>query len=96
MKKALVQLHVAVFLAGFTAILGKLIKLNEGLLVWYRLAISVAAMLILFYVKKEIQKIRIRDAARIMGAGGIVAFHWVAFYGSPGMFFRNRFFHCFF
>ena len=41
MKKAFIQLHTAVFLAGFTAILGKLIELNEGLLVWYRLIISV-------------------------------------------------------
>ena len=31
MKKAFVQLHIAVFLAGFTAILGRLITLNEGM-----------------------------------------------------------------
>jgi hypothetical protein len=37
MKKAFIQLHVAVLLAGLTGVLGRLISLNAGLLVWYRL-----------------------------------------------------------
>ncbi len=82
MKKALVQLHIAVFLAGFTAILGKWISLNEGVLVWYRIAITVAAMLLLFYVKKQLKRIQLKDAIKIIAVGGIVAFHWVTFYGS--------------
>jgi hypothetical protein len=32
MKQALIKLHISVFLAGFTGILGALIMLNEGLL----------------------------------------------------------------
>jgi len=44
MKKAFLQLHFAVFLAGFTGILGRLITLNEGWLVWYRLLISSVTM----------------------------------------------------
>ncbi len=32
MKKALIQLHIAVFLCGFTGVIGRLITLNEGLL----------------------------------------------------------------
>ena len=53
MKKALIQLHIAVFLAGFTAVLGKLIGLNEGLLVWYRLLITVIALWLIFYFRKS-------------------------------------------
>ena len=53
MRKAFVQLHIAVFLAGFTAILGRLIGLNEGLLVWYRLLITVGILVILMYSKKH-------------------------------------------
>jgi len=82
MKKALVQLHIAVFLAGFTAILGKLITLNEGLLVWYRLLITTVTLVVLFYFKKKLIKISVKDALKFLGVGTIVAVHWVSFYGS--------------
>ena len=62
MKKALIQLHIAVFLAGFTAILGVLIKLNEGLLVWYRLLLSIIALLILQYYTKQLQKLPLKQS----------------------------------
>ena len=82
MKKALIQLHIAVFLAGFTAILGKLIGLNEGLLVWYRLLITVLTLALILFLKKQLQRISLKDALQIGGVGMIVAAHWVTFYGS--------------
>ena len=82
MKKAFVQLHIAVFLAGFTAILGKLITLNEGLLVWYRLFITVITLAAILFFKKELRRIPVKDVFSIFGVGVIVAIHWVAFYGS--------------
>jgi len=82
MKKAFLQLHLAVFLAGFTGILGRLITLNEGLLVWYRLLISSATMWVLFLLLKKIQKISFIDILKITGVGFIAAMHWVTFYGS--------------
>ena len=82
MKKAFIQLHVAVFLAGFTAILGKLIGLNEGLLVWYRLLITVLTLGLLLFFKKELVRIGLKDALKIGSVGIIVALHWVSFYGS--------------
>jgi hypothetical protein len=56
MKKAFLQLHIAVFLAGFTAILGKLITLNEGLLVWYRLLIDRSSFWVLIMVLQKAAK----------------------------------------
>jgi len=82
MKKALIQIHVAVFLAGFTAILGKLITLNESLLVWYRLLITVVTLGIILFFKKQLVRIPAKDVLKIFGVGAIVAFHWVTFYGS--------------
>ena len=82
MKKALFQLHIAVFLAGFTAILGQLIKLNEGLLVWYRLLITVVTLGLILFFKKDLQRISWKKFFQISGVGVIVAIHWVAFYGS--------------
>ncbi len=82
MKKAFIQLHIAVFLAGFTAILGKLIGLNEGLLVWYRLLLTVVILAAILYFKKQLVLIPLKEALKILGVGLIVAIHWVTFYGS--------------
>ena len=75
-------MHLAVFLAGFTAILGKLITLNEGLLVWYRLFITVVTLWVILFIKKELKLIGWKDLVKIFGVGAIVAMHWVTFYGS--------------
>lgn len=82
MKKALLQLHLAVFLAGFTAILGKLIGLNEGLLVWYRLLITVTTLAALLLLRKKLVRLSLKDTLQIVGVGLIVAIHWLTFYGS--------------
>ena len=82
MKKAFLQLHMAVFLAGFTAILGKLISLNEGLLVWYRMLITVLVLAAWMYYKKQLHLIPKKDILKIAGVGLILALHWVTFYGS--------------
>ena len=82
MKKAFLQLHIAVFLAGFTAILGKLITLNEGLLVWYRLLITVIILGLIMVFKKQLRGIATKDLLKITGVGAVIACHWVTFYGS--------------
>jgi drug/metabolite transporter (DMT)-like permease len=82
MKKAFLQLHIAVFLAGFTAILGKLIGLNEGILVWYRLSLTVLTLGLILYFRKELERVASKDVLKILGVGAIVGIHWVLFYGS--------------
>jgi drug/metabolite transporter (DMT)-like permease len=82
MKKAFLQLHLAVFLAGFTGILGRLITLNEGLLVWYRLLFSSVTMWVLYLLMNRIQRISSADLWRITGIGFMAAMHWVTFYGA--------------
>ena len=82
MKKAFFQLHIAVWLAGFTGVLGRLITLNEGLLVWYRLLISSVSMWILFSLTGKLQRISIKDILKLSGIGFLSALHWVCFYGS--------------
>lgn len=82
MKKAFIQLHIAVFLAGFTAILGKLIELNEGLLVWYRLFLTVIILGTIMLYKKQLLAIPAKDMLKIAGVGLVIAIHWVTFYGS--------------
>ncbi|MEO8860942.1 MAG: DMT family transporter [Ginsengibacter sp.] len=82
MKKAFFQLHIAVLLAGFTAIFGKLIDLNEGILVGYRMLISAVALGLILFFRKELEKISFSNTMKFFGVGAIVALHWVFFYGS--------------
>jgi drug/metabolite transporter (DMT)-like permease len=82
MKKAFLQLHIAVLFAGFTAILGKLIHLNEAILVWYRLLLSAVSLGVLLLLKKGLTRISFNYMMRFFAVGTIVAMHWVTFYGS--------------
>jgi len=82
MKKAFLQLHFAVFLAGFTGVLGRLITLNEGWLVWYRLLISSVTMWIIFSLAGKLQRVSTKDILKLSGVGFLSALHWVSFYGS--------------
>jgi drug/metabolite transporter (DMT)-like permease len=82
MRKAFLQLHMAVFLAGFTGVLGRLITLNEALLVWYRLLVAVVTLWVFYFFQRKLHRITGAGIARITGVGVIVALHWVSFYAS--------------
>jgi len=79
MKKAFLQLHI---LAGFTGLFGRLITLNEGMIVWYRLLLTAVTMWVLFSLMKKIKRIPLIDILKIGAVGFIAALHWVTFYGS--------------
>ena len=82
MKKAFFQLHVAVLLAGFTAILGKLIQLNEGLLTFYRMLLSAVILAAFLLIKKQVEILSLNNILKLFGVGAIISLHWVTFYGS--------------
>jgi drug/metabolite transporter (DMT)-like permease len=82
MKKAFLQLHIAVFLAGFTGILGRLITLNEGMIVWYRLLFTAITMWVLFGLMKKLKALSFPEILKVSAVGFIAAMHWVTFYGS--------------
>ena len=82
MKAALIRLHIAVFLWGFTGILGRLISLNEGWLVWWRMLFTAIALWLYFFFSNQIQKVSIKDFLKIGSIGTILSIHWLLFYGS--------------
>lgn len=82
MKQAFIKLHIAIVLAGFTGIFGKLITVNEGLLSWYRIWIAGILMLLLLAVSKKLERISFRDFTRTSTAGLLLGLHWIFFYGS--------------
>jgi drug/metabolite transporter (DMT)-like permease len=82
MRKAFFQLHIAILFAGFTAILGKLISLNEGYLVAYRMFISAVTLAAILFFRKELMKLSWKKVLQLFAVGAIISLHWVSFYGS--------------
>ncbi|HMR81992.1 MAG TPA: DMT family transporter [Niabella sp.] len=82
MRKSFLQLHIAVLLAGFTGVLGGLITMNEGLIVWYRLLITAVTLWALFFATRKLQRIPLKDILQLSGIGFISALHWVFFYAA--------------
>jgi len=82
MKAALIRLHIAVFIWGFTGVLGRAINLNEGWLVWWRMCITAVSLWILFYAFKSIPRISIKDFLKLAAVGTVLSLHWLTFYGS--------------
>lgn len=82
MKQAFIKLHIAIILAGFTGIFGKLITVNEGLLSWYRIWLAGILMLLILAATKKLERISFRDFARTSLAGLLLGLHWIFFYGS--------------
>jgi drug/metabolite transporter (DMT)-like permease len=82
LKKALIQMHLAVLLWGFTGILGRLITLSAPVLVWYRMGLTALFIGIILSYRKLWQKVSAVDMRKIIGIGLLFAVHWVAFYAS--------------
>ncbi len=78
----MIRLHVAVFLWGFTGVLGRAISLNEGLLVWYRVGITVLSLLALLLFTRKLEPVPVRTRQQFFANGMLLALHWVFFYGS--------------
>lgn len=67
---------------GFTAILGKVIELREFMLVWYRMLMTTAFLLLLPGIVQLVLKTNRKTLLILSGIGALVALHWVCFYGS--------------
>src|ERR1700761_3883273 len=82
MKQAYLKLHIALVLAGFTGIFGKLITINAGLISWYRLFLSAIIMLLFFAIKGKFPATNNSSKLKIGFTGFLLGVHWVLFYGS--------------
>ncbi|MBL7949732.1 MAG: EamA family transporter, partial [Bacteroidia bacterium] len=82
MKRAYFQMHLAIFIWGFTGLLGKLIQLNEGMLVWYRILLSWISFSLIVLPGKGWPKLNRSEWMNISGIGILVMLHWLTFYGS--------------
>ncbi len=82
MKKALIQLHLAVLLWGFTGVLGRAISLDAPVLVWYRMLFTALFMAGILTYRKQWTRVSRRDMIQLLMVGCLMGLHWVAFYGA--------------
>ncbi len=80
MRRAFLQLHIAVFLAGFTGVLGRLITLNEAVLVWYRMMITCIVLWLIFLWKGKKSIPSRKQIIQASSIGFLLALHWTTFY----------------
>lgn len=81
-QRAYIELHIAVLLFGFTAILGKLIQLPAISIVWWRVLITSISLLLLIRGGSKLKHIAPRLRLQFMGIGILVGLHWLTFYGA--------------
>ena len=77
-RKSVLLLHLAVFMAGFTGLFGKLITLNEVDLTFYRCSFSFLILLVFV----GIPRVSWRKLLAILCCGALQGVHWMLFYGS--------------
>lgn len=80
--RAWLQIHCCVILWGFTAVLGKLITLPTLPLVWWRMVLVSAALLLVRRFWSGLFRLPPRLIAVYAGIGIAVTLHWLTFYGS--------------
>ena len=82
MKKDYLLLHLSVFIAGFTGVLGRLISLDSAILVWHRMAWAAFIMVFFLLFTKQLKKYKFHDILQMGGVGLLLCLHWVFFYAS--------------
>lgn len=78
----LLLLHLAVFLAGWTGIFGRVISLDGLPLVWYRVLIALPVLLGVLALTGRLHRSSRGAVLRFSSLGILLALHWVAFYES--------------
>jgi drug/metabolite transporter (DMT)-like permease len=76
------HLHLLVFIAGFTAILGELISISAVPLVWFRMVMAGLIMYLFIRLKGINIRIDRKTFVRFSIAGIFIALHWITFFAS--------------
>ncbi|MFZ4861098.1 DMT family transporter [Sphingobacterium sp. Mn56C] len=82
MKKSYFLLHLAVVLAGFTGIFGKLIVLNPFVLSVYRVFLSAIFLKILLLASGKKYALSYKERHEIGKGGFLIGLSWILFYAS--------------
>ena len=74
------QLHMIVFIWGFTAVLGELISIRDASLVWYRMLLAGLFVLAYLAIRRKPFVLPLRDVRKLVLVGLLIAIHWIFFF----------------
>lgn len=75
-------MHLSIILWGFTGVLGKMISLSEGMLVWYRMMLVTASLLLYIRFTKTSLHVSKAQFRKLFMVGTLLMVHWLFFYGA--------------
>lgn len=78
--KSYLNLHLIVFIWGFTAILGALITIQSEFLVWYRMFFAAVFIAVFIAAKKKSFKVPPKSLVKFIIVGLLIALHWIFFF----------------
>jgi drug/metabolite transporter (DMT)-like permease len=78
--KSYLNLHLIVFIWGFTAILGALITITADALVWYRMFFAAVFIALFLIFKKKSFRIPLKSFLKLIFVGLLIALHWIFFF----------------
>jgi drug/metabolite transporter (DMT)-like permease len=78
--KSYLNLHLIVFIWGFTAILGALITIDADNLVWYRMFIAMIFLGGFIAFKKQSFQVPVKEFFKLIFVGLLIALHWIFFF----------------
>ncbi|EJG01754.1 DMT family transporter [Flavobacterium sp. F52] len=78
--KSYLNLHLIVFIWGFTAILGALITIDAENLVWYRMLIAMIFLGGFIAFKKQSFQVPVKEFFKLIFVGLLIALHWIFFF----------------
>jgi drug/metabolite transporter (DMT)-like permease len=78
--RSYLNLHIIVFIWGFTAILGALITIQSEFLVWYRMFFAAIFLAIFIGIKKKPFKVAPKSLLKFIVVGLLIALHWIFFF----------------
>jgi drug/metabolite transporter (DMT)-like permease len=82
MNKSLLYINAAVFMWGFTGILGKMISFDAPILVAYRMLITCLILFAILLFQKKWVRYEKKDFINVIKVGALFAIHWVLFFQS--------------
>lgn len=74
------NLHLIVFIWGFTAVLGALISIHADALVWYRMLFAGVFLFFFIVYKKVSFAVPPKELFKLLFVGLLIALHWIFFF----------------
>lgn len=78
--KSYLNLHLIVFIWGFTAVLGELISIRDASVVWYRMGLATLFLLGYLALVKKSFLLPVKAITQLVLVGLLIAIHWIFFF----------------